>query len=101
MTIIFGLLILSYGITKLQVLINRSDFKIQVQQIDNYLGSDYQINLNDANFKFAFAVIGDDDKIKDDPDYVQWLVRMRTTVSGQNDTYQSIKTHYCTEKDWE
>ena len=62
---------------------------------------DYQINLNDSKFKFAFAVVDDDGNIKDDPDYVQWLVRMRTTVSGQNDTYQSIKTHYCTEKDWE
>ena len=101
MTIIFGLLILSYGITKLQVLINRSDFKIQVHQIDNYLQPDYQINLNDSIFKFAFAVVDDDGNIKDDPEYVQWLVRMRTSVSGQNDTYQPIKTHYCTKKNWE
>ena len=100
MTIIFVLLILSYGITKLQVLISRSDYKIQINQIDDYLEPDYKLNLNQTNFKFAFAIVGDDEIVKDDPNYVRWLVRLKISKPNIDDTYEPVKTHYCTDKDW-
>ncbi len=48
---------------------------------------DYHLNLNQTDFKIAFAIQGDDGELKDDPNYVRWLVRLKTTIRDQDDTY--------------
>ena len=72
--------------------------------IDSNYDADYRLNLNDTRFKLAIGVRGTNDfNIKDDPNYVQWLFRIRNTEqspTGEIENYIPVKTHICNEKDW-
>ena len=66
----------------------------------NYFDSSVKLNLNQVKFKFAFSVEGYvDNLIKDDPQYVKYIVRVYGKKDGKE--YQKmIPYHKCSEKDW-
>ena len=69
-------------------------------KIHNQYSSDESINLNDRNFRLAFGIYGiKDRKLRNDPNYVKWDVRIRQRRDG-NESYRILNTHECAETDY-
>ena len=69
-------------------------------KIQNQYSSDEPINLNENNFRVAFGIYGLlDRKLRDDPNYVKWDVRIRQR-QDKKDTYRILETHKCTQDDY-
>ena len=82
MTVVFLISILTYGIIRFKALLNHEQFTVVKQDLVRYFEPDYNLNINQTNFKMAFAVVGWDKQhnmqIKSDPNYVRWQVRLNT-----------------------
>ena len=64
-----------------------------------YDGSD-KLNLNQANFRFAFTFIGKNNyELKNDPRYVKMMARLWTQKDGAK-SERVINYHKCTSEDW-
>ena len=67
---------------------------------ENSFGSDEILNMNERNFKVAFAVEGFRTKdLKYDPRYVKWIFRLYGKKNGK-EVEKILSHHWCTEKDY-
>jgi len=68
-----------YGLSRLDRLIRRTDTDILVFKDVAFHSSDTRTNLKDEGFMFAFSVVGYADRqVRDDPDFVEWAVSLKT-----------------------
>ena len=79
--IIFTIVLL-YGITKFIDLESKNNPNVSFYIKEGHFESE-QINLNEKNFRIAFAIEGYFTKdLKYDPRYVKWIFRIRSTEDG-------------------
>ena len=95
MTFIFTISMLAMISSKINAIVTHRNYKIQIEQLENYHDSDYKLNLQQTGFHIAFAVRSDDGQFKDDPNFVKWVARVSTKIDDQ-ESYVLLKTHYCT-----
>jgi hypothetical protein len=63
--------------------------------------NDTAVNLNDSDFFFAFGVRNYlKNEYKDDPDYVQWKVKVFEGNGEEPEITHTILTHRCDETEW-
>lgn len=73
---IIGVLFL-YGVIKFEQLATRNNPTISTAIIENEYDSTKQVNLNELNFRIAFAVKDTfSQETKHDPRYVKWFARL-------------------------
>ena len=67
-----------YGAHKLIILFSRFNPQMANVVLHNQYSSDEPINLNENSFRVAFGIYGlIDKKLRNDPNYVKWDVRIR------------------------
>ena len=67
---------------------------------ESSFGSDEILNMNERNFKVAFAVEGFRTKdLKYDPRYVKWIFRLYGKKNGK-EVEKILPHHWCTEEDY-
>ena len=97
-------IIFLYGSQKLRILVTRSNPTISSSLIENKYDKTEIVNLNDQNFRIAFSVEGQYDKIaRDDPRYVKWYARLSgfsLTTDGDEEFERIIPHRKCTEADY-
>ena len=99
MTLMITAMMLMYGVGKFRQLATKSNPLITQAILQNEYDSSTLVDLNDKNFRLAFAAQGQfDGKSRDDEKYVKWYARL----SGQKDGIEINKPlpfHRCTEED--
>ena len=101
MTIFISWICIIYGTLKFSHLMGKHNPTIsEVTETGVYSSSD-KFNLNDEGFRFAFTIEGyADKKIKDDPAYVKYIVRVTGSKDGVG--YEKlVPYHKCNESDWD
>ena len=69
--------------------------------MQQYYDSKFHVNLEEIDFKIAWAVESyADGSARDDPNYVQWVVQLTTSISG-NKTVRPLTYHRCTDADFD
>ena len=91
-TLLIACLLLLYGAHKLVILFSRFNPQMANVTIHNQYSSDEPINLNENNFRVAFGIYGlIDKKLRNDPNYVKWDVRIRQRRDGK-ETYRILQS---------
>ncbi len=70
--------------------------------LKTYFDIDYKVNLTDLGFKIAFSVNDyKNGSVLDDPNYVQWIVRLNRYENQRSVNTTNIKFHKCTQRDFD
>ena len=96
---LFGIVLL-YATVKLIQLKQLENPVVSSYIKENSFGSEDVLNMNERNFKVAFAVEGFRTKdLKYDPRYVKWIFRLYGKKDGEE--YEKILSHHkCTDEDY-
>ena len=97
--LIFGI-VLAYATTKFIHLESRANPNVASFDIEDAFDNSDILNLNEQNFRIAFAVEGFRTKdLKVDPKYVKWIIRTYGKKDGKE--YENILPyHNCTDEDY-
>ena len=90
-----------YAGIKFESLISRNNPVMSQFYTENSYSNGEGINLNERNVRFAFTVepVYGTKKMKNDPRYVKWIVRLSGKREGKD--FERILPHYkCTDEDY-
>ena len=98
-TILISGIVLLYATTKLLHMESKNNPNISSFIREAEFNSEDILNLNEMNFRVAFALKGSKLDLKNDPRYVKWIFRVYGKKDGER--YEKILNHHvCTDEDY-
>ena len=99
LTILIWIIVLAYGTTKFFQLLTKANPNVSSYVVPDAFDFTDELNLNENNFRIAFAVEGARSKdLKIDPKYVKWIVRTYGKKDGK-EFEKILPYHRCTNED--